>query len=471
MRARGRDGGRAGRREGAKTLWTAADDLDAQMLAYTVGDDREWDRRLLRWDLLGSLGHLEALRGGRIVADAEYRRLRRALRSALRAAGAGELTIGPQHEDVHSAVEFWLTERFGRAGEQIHTGRSRNDQVAVDLRLFMKHEVLALHQRAAETAQVLLDFARRHRDVLWPGYTHQRSAMPSSAGLWAAAYAEGLLDTLDSVSGFWPQLNRSPLGSAAGYGVPLPLARERAARALGFAGLDQMVTSVQNARGKLEAAVLFWCTQLAHDVAKLSADVILFSAEEFGWLLLPQALATGSSIMPQKRNPDLFELTRARAASIEGALAETLALRAKLTGGYHRDFQLLKAPLGRGLGFTGEMLAMITSAVPRLEVDRARGLAALQGGVLATDEVMRRVQRGEAFRSAYREVAMGVRRGEVIPARSPKAIMSARTSTGAMGNLGLGQLTQRLRAATRWQAAERRRFDAALKRLERGGRR
>lgn len=475
MKAARRQGGKPARSEVegaareavATTLWTAAQDLDAQMLAYTAGDDREWDRRLLRWDILGSLGHLQALRGGRIVSEPEYRRLGRALRSALRAAQNGELTIGSRHEDVHSAVEFWLTQRFGRAGEQIHTGRSRNDQVALDLRLYMKDAVLTLHRQATNTIQALLAFARQHRAVLWPGYTHQRRAMPSSGGLWAAAYAEGLLDTLDGVNGFWRQLNRSPLGSAAGYGVPLPLARERAAQALGFADLDQVVTSVQNSRGKLEAAVLFWCAQLGSDLAKLSADVIFFSAEEFGWLVLPPALATGSSIMPQKRNPDLFELTRARAATVEGALAETLALRAKLTGGYHRDFQLLKAPLGRGLAVTGEMLAMIAAAVPMLTVNRDRGSAGVQGDVLATDEVMRRVRKGQSFRQAYREVAVGLKRGEAMPPLSAKAITSARTSTGALGNLRLDLLVKRLKAQERWQVGERKRFEAALAKLTR----
>lgn len=468
MRARGREGAKA---RGGSTLWSQDGALDAQMLEYTVGGDREWDRRLLRWDVLGSLGHLEALRGGRIVTDGEYRRLRRALRSALQALEQGKLTISPEHEDVHSAVEFWLTRRFGRAGEQIHTGRSRNDQVATDLRLYLKHAVLELHSRAVSAAHVLLDFARLHRNVLWPGYTHQRRAMPSSAGLWAAGYAEGLLNTLESVGGFWSQLDRSPLGSAAGYGVPLPLARERAARALGFAGIDQIATSVQNGRGKLEAAVLFWCVQLGHDLAKLSADVILFSAEEFGWLVLPSSLATGSSIMPQKRNPDLFELTRARAAAVEGALAESLALRAKLTGGYHRDFQLLKEPLGRGLAFTGEMLAMIASALPKLQVNRDRGAAALHGDVLATDEVMRRVRAGASFRRAYRDVAAGVKRGDALPALSARSIVAARTSTGTAGNLGLDQLARRLRLAFRWAAAERRRFDAAVARLGSGAKR
>jgi argininosuccinate lyase len=452
----------------AMTLWSGAAALDAHMLRYTVADDRVWDARLMPWDILGSIGHVEGLRRAGLLSENEHRRLVRALRGALKAAERGELAIAPEHEDVHSAVELWLTERLGALGERVHTGRSRNDQVTVDLRLFLKHRVLDLHAMATTLVGELLAFARRHQRVLWPGYTHQRRAMPSSAGLWAAGYANGLLDTIETLDGLWPRLDRSPLGSAAGYGVPLPLSREAVARALGFGGLDHAVTGVQNARGKLEAAVLFWCTELGHDLAKLSTDVILFSSEEFGWLLLPTELSTGSSIMPQKRNPDLFELTRARTALVEGDLAQVMALKGKLAGGYHRDFQFLKAPLVRGLDATGEMLAMLASALPRLGVDRDRARLALSGDILATDEVMRRVRGGEPFRRVYRELAEAVKRGEATPRPSDADLAEARRSTGGIGNLGLAALQSRLRAVARWQRAERVRFDRAMRRLARG---
>jgi|CXWL01.1.fsa_nt_gi argininosuccinate lyase len=445
-----------------ETLWSPGAAPDAQMLAYTVADDREVDARLLRWDVLGSLGHAASLKASKIISPREHATMRRALLAALRAIDAGELRIGPEHEDGHSAVEFWLTKRFGDVGERLHTGRSRNDQVATDLRLFLKDQVLTLHARMTDLAEVLLAFAAAHRRVLWPGYTHQRIAMPSSAGLWAAGYAEGLLDAATSVLGFWQRLDRSPLGSAAGYGVPLPLVREASAKALGFSGIDLAVTSVQGSRGTLEAAALFWCGEAGHHLAKLSADVILFSADEFGWLTLPTELSTGSSIMPQKRNPDLFELTRARAAALEGDLATVMALKGRLAGGYHRDFQFLKGPLFRGLDRTHEMLAMLTTAIPRLGVDAERGRAALRGEVLATDEVMRRVREGMTFRAAYREVAAEVKRGVAMPPIASAALISARQSTGGIGNLPIAALRTRLRAARRWQLAERRRFTKAI---------
>jgi argininosuccinate lyase len=290
--------------------------------------------------------------------------------------------------------------------------------------------------------------------------------MPSSAGLWAAAFAEGILDTLESLPALWARADRCPLGSAAGYGVPLPLDREAAARALGFAAPEHNVAAVQNGRGKLEAVVLSWCSELGHELAKLAADVVLYGGEEYGYLVLPPDLATGSSIMPHKRNPDLFELTRARAAALDADLVTVLQLKSKLGSGYHRDFQLLKEPLFRGLDRAREMLAMVAAALPRLVVDRARAAAALAGGgAFATDEVMRRVEAGEPFRSAYRAVAAELARGERFPAPARAALMARRRSTGNLGNLGLPLVSARLRARRTWAAQARRRFETALSRL------
>ena len=291
--------------------------------------------------------------------------------------------------------------------------------------------------------------------------------MPSSGALWAAGYAEGLLDAADGVIGFWNRLDRCPLGSAAGYGVPLPLDREAAARALGFSGIDQMVTTTQNARGQLEAQVLFWCADAVHQCAKLSVDVILFSSEEFGWLILPPEWSTGSSIMPQKRNPDLFELTRARSAALEGDLAAVMAIKSKLAGGYHRDFQLLKAPLWRGVDRTREILGMLNAALPHIGVDDARGRAALRHEVLATDEVMRRVRTGVPFRRAYRDVAVAVKDGEAMPHITAVALAGGAHQHRRNGNLGLAALK---RPAAHHLSLARRRvaaFEGALAALTR----
>jgi argininosuccinate lyase len=445
------------------TLWSqAGNGADPRMLAYTVGDDRHWDTRLLPWDVLGSLGHVEGLRASRLLSPTDHRALRAGLRAGLRAAERGALRIGPRQEDAHTAVEEWLTRRIGAAGQRLHTGRSRNDQIACDLRLYLKSALLGIHRSAAALAGALTRFATRHHATLWPGYTHQRRAMPSSAGLWAAAFAEGILDTLESLPALWARIDRCPLGSAAGYGVPLPLQRGAASRALGFAAPEHNVAVVQNGRGKLEAAVLAWCAELGHEAGKLATDAVLFSGEEYGLLIMPRALATGSSLMPHKRNPDVFELTRARAAALDTDLVAVLSLKGKLGSGYHRDFQLIKEPLLRGLDRTHDMLAMLSAAVPQLGVDRARGAALLAGDPLATDEVLRRTEAGEPFRAAYRAVSAALARGDRFPAPDP---FVRRKSPGSLGNLDLGPVRTRLAARRRWEATSRRRYAAALKRL------
>ena len=440
-----------------KTLWTRGDGLDPRVAAYTAADDRHWDARLVVWDLVGSLAHAEGLRAIGILSRAEHARLRSALRAALRDAGAGRLKLTARDEDVHTAVERRLTERLGSLGGKIHTGRSRNDQVLVDLRLFAKDRLLAVEASALDAAEALAAFARRHARVVFPGYTHQRRAMPQSMGLWAAGHAEGILDDLRALETALDLYDRSPLGSAAGYGVPLDLPRERVARALGFAGAQRHVTSVQASRGKHDALALAALWALGATLGKFAWDAILFTSEEFGFLRLDDRLATGSSIMPQKRNPDLFELTRAREGLLAGCLAQAIAIAGKLPSGYHRDLQLLKAPLMTGLDHAEAMASIVALAVPRLAVDRARCAAALDAGTYATHAAYERVRRGEPFRDAYRAVAGSIARGEAIPRR------------GAVAPLDLRGLRADLASARRRNRSRRRRFDRAILRLS-GGR-
>jgi argininosuccinate lyase len=322
------------------------------------------------------------------------------------------------HEDAHTAVEDWLTRRHGVSGEQLHTGRSRNDQVAVDVRLFLKEMLLELHALGTDLAAALAGFAAQHATVLWPGYTHTRRAMPSSVGLWAAAYGESLMDTLESLPALWARVDRCPLGSAAGYGVPLALNREATARALGFGAVEHNVAAVQLGRGKLEAAVLAWCGELGQDLGRLSADVILFSAEEYGYLTLPVSLATGSSIMPHKRNPDLFELTRARAASVAGDHAAALHLARGLPGGYHQDFHSSRKAFA---ATRRRMLEMMIVAVPRS--GRRRCCAAIHR-TPATDE------------------DAACRGGHAVPPRLPEVADGSRAA----------RCSRRLRSGRSWPA-------------------
>jgi len=456
---------RRGPRSAPTALWGAGDGPRRDVLRYTAGDDALWDARLVRWDILGSLGHVRGLAASGLLTASAAGRLRGALREALRAAERGAFKIEPGHEDVHTAVELWITRRLGEDGRRLHTGRSRNDQIACDLRLYLKDRLLALHDDVSGLIGALLAFAAKHRTALWPGSTHGRRAMPSSAGAWAAAFADGLLTTLTALPSVWARIDRCPLGSGAGYGVPLPLDREKTAKALGFAAVEHMPAAVQNGRGKLEAAVLSLCSEIAHEVSRLSSDAIAFSAEDTGFLAIPRALATGSSLMPHKRNPDVFELTRAKAALIDADLVAVLMLKAKLHGGYNRDVQLLKPPLMSGLERTSEIARMIAQVLPELTVDRSRGWAALDAGTLSTDEALRRAESGVPFRRAYREVAAAIARGETFPRPTPKAILARRRSTGGLGNLGLPVLRARLTRERRWARATRGRFEAALVRL------
>jgi len=450
----------------SETLWGGR--LAGEVAAYTAGDDRVWDRRLVEWDIIGTFGHAEGLAAAGLLSAGEHDRLRTALRRALLDARAGTLTVTAADEDVHTALERRLVRELGELGEKVHTGRSRNDQVLVDLRLYVKDRLLVVTGRLLDAAQVLVDLARRHRRVVWPGYTHQRRAMPSSVGLWAAGFAEALLDDLEPLDAALRLVDRSPLGSAAGFGVPLPLDRALVARRLGFAAAQHNVTAVQPSRGKLDVVVLAALWQVGHDLAKLAFDVILFSSEEFGFLELPAELATGSSIMPHKRNPDVFELTRARAAVIEGCLHEAMAVADKLPSGYHRDLQMLKGPLMRGLNTAEAMLTMTSFAIPKLGVDRAACAAAVSGDLLATDEVLRRVRAGEPFRAAYRAVAAEVRDGVHPPPLSADEILAARSHLGGAGNLGLGELGTAIRTRKRGLDRRRAAFAAALAELTSG---
>ncbi|HSN57552.1 MAG TPA: lyase family protein [Candidatus Sulfomarinibacteraceae bacterium] len=446
----------------SRSLWGDGSGSDDGVAAYTAGDDRRWDRRLLRWDVLGTMGHVLGLAGAGLVTADEAAALTAELGRVLTAVDAGRLTVTDDDEDAHTALEAHLVSRLGAVGEKVHTGRSRNDQVAAALRLYLKNALLGVEAATVEAAEALLAFGRRHRRVAMPGFTHLRRAMPSSVGLWAAGYAEALLDDLVPLDAAFELADRGPLGSAAGYGVPLPLDRAAVSLALGFARPHLAVTAAQLARGKLEAAVLAALWAVARDLASLSWDVILYSAEEHGYLVLPPELATGSSIMPHKRNPDVFELTRGRAGVVAGLAVQAMAVAGSLPGGYHRDVQLTKGPLMEGLDTVGAMLAMVAGAVPRLGVDAGRCAAAVTGDLLATDEVYRRVRAGTPFRSAYRELAAELAGGGAVPALSTDEVLEARSHPGGAGSPPLDELAVAAAGARAGVDERRRRFTDAL---------
>jgi argininosuccinate lyase len=385
-------------------LWDKGVDLDARVLQYTAGDDYELDERLVRYDVRASIAHAQMLNAAKLLSDADLRRIRDGLEALLAEHAAGQWKIELADEDGQTALEKRLTARIGEAGGRVHLGRSRNDQVLTALRLYLLDAAKEL-KAAAESVAVSLDsLAAREGATPLPGYTHMQQAMPSSVALWAGGFASELRDDAAGLASVARRASRSPLGSAAGFGTPgLPIDRELTRSTLGFDSVHAPVTAVQLSRGKAEAQLLFECTLFMQDLSRLASDLLLFYTQEFAFVTLPASFTTGSSIMPQKRNPDVFELVRGRGAVAHACLSEVLGIVAKLPSGYQRDLQLIKPPLFRGID-----LALSTAAIMAVGIDGVRFRAEaikLDPAIHAAEEANALVAReGIPFREAYRRI-------------------------------------------------------------------
>jgi argininosuccinate lyase len=390
-------------------LWDKGEPLDDHILRYTAGEDHVLDARLVPYDVRASIAHAEMLHGAGLLSETDLAAIRDGLSGLAAEHAVGGWQISLADEDIHTALESRLTERIGEAGARVHLGRSRNDQVLAALRLYLLDEVEALREGAHEVAAALDALAEREEHILLPGYTHLQPAMPSSVPLWAGAFAAELRDDAEGLTAARRRLDKNPLGSAAGYGVPLlPIDREATRSSLGFAEIHEPVTAVQLSRGKAEAGVLFEVCLLLQDLGRLASDLILFYMAELSYVALPAAMTTGSSIMPQKRNPDVFELVRGRTATAHACLTEVLAITAKLPSGYHRDLQLLKAPLFRGIDLARDTLAVMAAAIPGVRF-RPENIH-LDPGLRAAEEACRLVlEEGIPFREAYRRVGAGLK--------------------------------------------------------------
>lgn len=429
-------------------LWDAnGASVDQAVLAFTVGDDPVLDRELLPFDCLASAAHARMLHEMGILRSAELEAVLDALAEARRIALADRFEIALEQEDGHTALELFLVERAGEAGRKIHTGRSRNDQVIAALRLLIRERLVLLGEQIEEIAHLLLDRSETERETALPGYTHTRQAMPSTVGQLLSSVAEGLTADLELFLGPLALAHRSALGSASGYGVPLPLRRERISQLLGLERSDINTLYVQNTRGRLESATLGALHQASLTLGRFASDLIWFSSEAFGFVSLPVELTTGSSIMPQKRNPDLLELARAVPASMLARYTEVTATLHGLPAGYHRDLQRTKAPLLAGLRDVRALLAVMGAAARGIEFDRERCANTLREEIFATDRVYALVRGGAAFRDAYREVK---ERGADSPVRtdpesSPIEFLAARTHLGAPGTRQEEWIRDRLR--------------------------
>jgi argininosuccinate lyase len=386
-------------------LWDKGAPLDARVLDYTAGEDHRLDERLVAYDVRASIAHAEMLARQGLLGASELQAIHAGLSALAADHAAGLWRIELADEDGQTALERRLTERIGAAGERIHLGRSRNDQVLAAIRLYLRDAVGEVRGAALAVAQALDALAAREPRTPLPGYTHMQQAMPSSVPLWAAGFASEIRDDADGLASVARRIEKNPLGSAAGYGTPgLDIDREATRASLGFASVQQPVTAVQLSRGKAEAQLLFEITLLLQDLGRLAADVLLFATSEFGFVKLGEAFTTGSSIMPQKRNPDVFELIRGRAAVALGCLIEALGVCAKLPSGYHRDLQLLKAPLFRGIDLALGTLAILPSALAAIEF-RAEAIRLDPGTHAAEEANALALAEGISFREAYRRIA------------------------------------------------------------------
>ena len=386
-------------------LWDKGAPLDARVLNYTAGEDYALDERLVRYDVRASIAHAEMLHEQKLLSAADLEAIRGGLNALADEHARGLWHIDLADEDGQTALERRLTDRIGPTGGRVHLGRSRNDQVLTALRLYLRDAVEELSGAALRVAEALERLGQREKDTALPGYTHMQQAMPSSVALWAGGFAAEIRDDATGLKQVQRRVGRSPLGSAAGYGTAgLPIDRESTRQKLGFADVHAPVTAVQLSRGKAEATLLFELALLMQDLGRLAADVLLFYTQEFGFLELPDAFTTGSSIMPQKRNPDVFELIRGRSATAAACLAEALGLCAKLPSGYQRDLQLLKFPLFRGIDLAQQTLDILPPALDAMlfRADRIR----LDPAIHAAEEAYRLVvSEGIPFREAYRRIA------------------------------------------------------------------
>jgi len=436
-------------------LWQKSYTPNAQVENFEAAQNSILDTRLIRHDVWGSLAHVMMLQRMGMLTEEDLQTLKQAFNDILQLEERGQFVIQPADEDVHTSIENYLAEKTGAVGKKIHLARSRNDQVLVDLRLYGKEQLHEVGEQIFRLCEVLLDFAEQYILLPMPGYTHMQRGMLSSVGLWAGAFAEALLDDEQLLATAYALNDQSPLGSAAGYGVPLPIDRQLVADLLGFARVQNNVIYAQNSRGKIEAAILQVLTQIMLDLSKLAQDTLLFTTVEYGFFQIPQEICAGSSIMPQKRNLDVMELVRARAQTMLALQQQILGITSGLPSGYNMDYQETKRPFMEALDLVQESLAICTLVISNLKPNAEKLIAACTFELFATDRAYELAQKENiAFRDAYRIVGMEVTaqldRHIPLPIESQEQLVArlqARNHLGAPGHPGLDLAQQRLQSA------------------------
>jgi argininosuccinate lyase len=411
-------------------LWKQKATLNQWVEQFTTGQDRVLDLKLATYDILGSIAHSKMLAKVGLMSEEEQKQLHEALIRLYEKAEKGELVIEEGIEDIHSQVEFLLTEELGDIGKKIHSGRSRNDQVLLDLRLFFRAEIKEVVEETKALFDLLQQLSERYKDDLMPGYTHMQLAMVSSFGLWFGAYAESLVEDLRMMESVYRTINQNPLGSAAGYGNSFPLGRTMTTELLGFDTLSYNVVHAQMGRGKTELQLSFALASIAQTLGKFSMDVVLYLNQNFDFIRFPDEITTGSSIMPHKKNPDLFELVRARCNHIQSVPAQISATMINLPMGYHRDFQLLKEIIFPAIEQLKDCLGILQYALEKVEIKKELLKADKYKYLFSVEEVNKEVLKGLPFRDAYHKLSASIEAGTFDPERSID-----HTHEGSIGNL------------------------------------
>ena len=414
----------------ATKLWEKNVQLNKEIERFTVGRDRELDVFLAKYDVLGSMAHITMLESIGLLAADELKILLEELREIYKLADEGKFVIEDGIEDVHSQVELMLTRKLGVVGKKIHSGRSRNDQVLVDLKLYARSEIRTIAEAANSLFNELQKQSEKYKNVLMPGYTHMQVAMPSSFGLWFGAYAESLADDMQLLLAAYRVTNRNPLGSAAGYGSSFPLDRQMTTDLLGFDSMDYNVVYAQMGRGKTERNIAFAMAGIASTLSKLAFDACLFNSQNFGFVKLPAECTTGSSIMPHKKNPDVFELIRAKSNKLQSLPVQITMMMNNLPSGYSRDFQLIKEVFMPAFEELLDCLQMTEYIIARTEVNEHIIDDPRYDAMFSVEEVNRRVLSGTSFRDAYKQVGLEIEAGNFVPDKNIH-----HTHAGSIGNL------------------------------------
>ena len=413
-----------------KKLWEKNIDVNPEIERFTVGRDRQLDLMLARYDVLGTLAHCKMLESIGLLTKEERELVRQVLWGIYSAIATGTFIIEQGVEDVHSQVELILTRKLGDIGKKIHSGRSRNDQVLLDLKLFTRHELQNICNCVKELFDALIEQSEKHKDVLMPGYTHLQVAMPSSFGLWFGAYAESLADDMLFLQAAYRMCNRNPLGSAAGYGSSFPLNRTMTTELLGFDSMNYNVVYAQMGRGKNERNVAFAMASVAGTLSKMAFDACMFNSQNFGFVKLPAECTTGSSIMPHKKNPDVFEIMRAKCNRLQTLPMDIAMIMNNLPSGYFRDLQIIKELFLPAFADIKDCLAMATYIIERIEVNKEILNDSRYDAMFSVEEVNRLAAEGMPFRDAYKKVGLDIEAGNFTPKKDVH-----HTHEGSIGNL------------------------------------